>query len=106
LGAVKAALLLGAVFLGMASYPHTETQEMMNRSNLAPALADGTQLVIVAIPQEYKEWLCSGIENLREMARARAIALRATPALSIPQLLSQHNGPDNEDRSTASHSPR
>src|SRR5262249_32660823 len=56
LGMVKAGLILGAIFLGMASYPHANTQEMMDHSTLAPALADGMQVVIVAIPQEYKDW--------------------------------------------------
>jgi membrane protein required for colicin V production len=84
LGAVKAALVLGAVFLGMASYPHAETQEIMQRSSLAPALAEGTQLVIVAIPQEYKDWLAEGIENLRELARAKVTALGTAGGATIP----------------------
>jgi membrane protein required for colicin V production len=82
LGAVKAGLVLGAIFLGLASYPHTETQELINRSSLAPALADGTQLVIVAIPQEYKDWLSTGFEQLREMVKDRAAALQAVGAIS------------------------
>jgi uncharacterized membrane protein required for colicin V production len=84
LGAVKAALLLGAVFLGMASYPHPSTQEMMERSHLAPMLADSMQFVIVAIPQEYKDWLCNGLESVREMARARTAALRDSKAAAHP----------------------
>jgi membrane protein required for colicin V production len=76
LGAVKAGLLLGAVFLGMASYPHPSTQEMMDRSVLAPMLADGAQLVIVAVPQEYKDWLCNGLRDLRALAHHKAAELR------------------------------
>jgi uncharacterized membrane protein required for colicin V production len=72
LGALKAALVLGAVFLGMASYPHTRTQEVLDRSLIAPTLADGMQLVLVAVPQEYKDWLCNGLESLRELARIQA----------------------------------
>jgi membrane protein required for colicin V production len=72
LGVVKAGLILGAIFLGMASYPHPNMQEILDPSALAPALADGAQLVIVAIPQEYKDWLCEGLKNLREMARQKA----------------------------------
>ena len=83
LGAMKAALVLGAVFLGMANYPNAETQEIMHRSSLAPPLAEGTQLVIVAIPQEYKDWLCEGIENLRELARAKAAALGTAGGIDI-----------------------
>jgi len=77
LGAVKAALLLGAVFLGMASYPHPSTQELLERSSLAPALAEGAQLALVAVPQEYKDWLGSSAASLREMAKAKASELRA-----------------------------
>jgi uncharacterized membrane protein required for colicin V production len=76
-GSLKAALLLGAIFLGMANYPHPSTQEMMDRSTLAPALADGAQLAIVAVPQEYKDWLCNGLVQLREMAQTRIATLHA-----------------------------
>src|SRR5262249_40047103 len=38
LGAGKVALILGAIFLGMASYPHPRTQELLQKSVLAPAL--------------------------------------------------------------------
>jgi membrane protein required for colicin V production len=76
LGALKAGLLLGAVFLGMASYPHARTQEFLDRSLLAPPLAETMQLVIVAVPREYKDWLCSGLNNLRDLARTKAASLR------------------------------
>jgi uncharacterized membrane protein required for colicin V production len=105
LGSVKAALLLGAIFLGMASYPHASTQELMDHSSLAPALADGAQLAIVAIPQEYKDWLCSGIENIREMAKARADALRAAAGTNIPQLLSKRNETNETPAQTPSLGP-
>jgi len=98
LGTVKAALLLGAIFLGMASYPHASTQEMMDRSSLAPALAESTQLVIVAIPQEYKDWLCNGITSLRELAKAKAAALRAADGTAMPELLSNHKEPENTEK--------
>ena len=42
LGAIKVGLLLGAVFLGMANYPHASTQELLQHSSLAPGLADRT----------------------------------------------------------------
>ncbi len=84
LGAMKAALLLGAIFLGMVNYPHAEMQEIIHHSTLAPPLAEGTQLVIVAIPQEYKDWLCAGIENLRELAKTKATAIGTTGGVGIP----------------------
>ena len=85
LGAVKAALLLGAVFLGMASYPHASTQDLMERSSLAPALADSAQLALVAVPQEYKDWLGSGLTSLRDMAKAKTSALRAANGARGPE---------------------
>jgi uncharacterized membrane protein required for colicin V production len=88
-GSLKAALLLGAIFLGMASYPHPSTQEMMDRSTLAPMMADGAQLAIVAVPQEYKDWLCSGLAQLRELTRTKVAALHAAP----PRLPQNHIRP-------------
>ena len=87
LGMVKAGLILGAIFLGMASYPHANTQELMDRSTLAPALAEGMQLVIVAIPQEYKDWLCSGLQSLRDVARARAAGMVRLDPVGPPRQL-------------------
>jgi uncharacterized membrane protein required for colicin V production len=69
LGAVKAGLLLGALFLGMASYPHPSTREMLDRSLLAPRLAQGAQALLVAVPQEYKDWLADGVQSLRDITR-------------------------------------
>jgi uncharacterized membrane protein required for colicin V production len=77
LGATKTALILGAIFLAMANYPHPRTQMLMEKSALAPALADVTNLVIIAIPKEYKEELQSGLIHLREAAREKLHHLRA-----------------------------
>jgi membrane protein required for colicin V production len=72
LGGVKAGLLLGAVFLGMANYPHPSTRELLDRSALAPVLARGMQVVIIAVPQEYKDWLCNGVQTVRQVLTTEA----------------------------------
>jgi hypothetical protein len=83
-GAVKSALILGAVFLGMANYPHPRTQELMEKSVLAPALADALNTALIAIPPQYKEELANGLKNLRDLAREKARQLN-TPGQSTPQ---------------------
>jgi membrane protein required for colicin V production len=76
LGAVKTGLILGAICLAMANYPHSRTQEIMEKSVLAPVLADVTNVVIVAIPEEYKEELQRGLSRIRETAQERLRQLR------------------------------
>jgi membrane protein required for colicin V production len=76
LGAVKTALILGTLCLAMANYPSPRTEEIMERSVLAPALADVSNLVIIAIPEEYKKELQSGLIHLREAARNKIRLLR------------------------------
>ena len=76
LGAVKTALIVGAICLAMASYPNTRTQEILQKSALAPVLADVTNIVIIAIPDEYKEELQSGLSHLRDAAREQLRDLR------------------------------
>jgi membrane protein required for colicin V production len=71
LGAAKIALILGAIFLGMAYYPHPRTQELLQKSVLAPALAHGVDALLIAVPQEYKQELSSGLANLRETFQIR-----------------------------------
>jgi membrane protein required for colicin V production len=75
-GACKIGLVLAAVCLGLTAYPHPRTKEVMEKSTLAPVLAEGMEMVLFVIPEEYKSELCSGLKNLREMARAR-LALQA-----------------------------
>jgi membrane protein required for colicin V production len=69
LGAVKAALILGAIFLGVASIPHPSARELMDRSAIAPVLAAGANLAIAAIPAEYKAQLQEGLNKLHDPAR-------------------------------------
>ncbi len=69
LGAVKAALLLGAIFMGVLNYPHPATQEMMRKSALAPLLARGTETLVSALAWEYRQEVQDGIDNATKALR-------------------------------------
>ena len=74
LGLGKMALILAAVFLGLANYPHPKTKELMEKSILAPVLAGGMEIALVVIPQEYRNELCEGFNHLRDLARNKGNA--------------------------------
>ena len=79
-GSIKAALILGVVFLTVISYPHPSTQEVMRQSRLAPVLAGGMELSLRAVPAQYTNDLRAGMEKLKEAAdqKAKEIAGQAT----------------------------
>ncbi len=84
LGVVKTGLVLGTLFLGLANYPNAHTQEIMKESVLAPALAEGMNVVISAIPEQYRTELQNGLKNLREAAQKKLDELRSGKGLSLP----------------------
>src|SRR4051794_25695971 len=63
LGAGKAALILGALFLGLGFFPHPSTREMMQKSTLAPALAHGVQTLVTALLSEYRDEVRGGLQE-------------------------------------------
>jgi membrane protein required for colicin V production len=63
LGAVKAGLILGAVLLGLTSFPHAATRELLDRSALGPPLARGVELLVSAVVGQYGEDLRGGVED-------------------------------------------
>jgi uncharacterized membrane protein required for colicin V production len=69
MGACKMALIVAAICLGLTAYPNPTTTEVLEKSTLAPVLAEGMEMVLLVIPQEYKTELCNGLKNLREFAR-------------------------------------
>jgi membrane protein required for colicin V production len=66
-GAGKMALIMGACCLATANYPHPITKELMAKSSLAPAFADGMEHLLVIIPDDYKENLRDTLVSLREL---------------------------------------
>ena len=72
LGVVKAAGVLAVVCWAAASLPHPKTHEIMEKSTLAPMLADGMEAVLLIIPSELKQDLWDGVHNLKALARPKS----------------------------------
>lgn len=71
LGLVKASVLLAIVCWGLASLQHPKTQETLERSLLAPTLANGMDMALHCIPPGVKTELQEGLDNLKELARGK-----------------------------------
>ncbi|MCI0465322.1 MAG: CvpA family protein [Gemmataceae bacterium] len=69
LGATKAGLILGAIFLALRSLPSQSTQEMVQRSTMASLLAKGTENLVVVLVGDYQDKLRGGVEDLSKAAR-------------------------------------
>src|SRR5262245_38458949 len=72
LGGCKAALILGAAFLAMKHLPLPPTQEVMQKSALAPVLAQGVENLVSAVASEYRDELRDGLEGLGRTLREHA----------------------------------
>jgi membrane protein required for colicin V production len=70
-GACKMGLLLAAVCLGVTALDQPVSRTVMEKSQVAPVLAESMEFVLVVIPQDYKTELCSGLKSLRDFARTR-----------------------------------
>jgi len=69
IGIIKAGLLAGAILLGVALYATPgEADDMLGESKVAPVLLKSMQVVIVAVPQQYKDRLGETIERLKHVA--------------------------------------
>lgn len=68
LGALKAALLSGAVLMGLALIGIPQTDEAIARSQVAQVELQMMRGVIVAVPQDYKEQFTEARERIQEKA--------------------------------------
>jgi membrane protein required for colicin V production len=69
IGVVKAGLLAGAILLGVALYATPgEADNALGESKVAPVLLKTMQVVIVAVPQQYKDRLGETLERLKHVA--------------------------------------
>jgi uncharacterized membrane protein required for colicin V production len=68
LGALKAALLSGAVLMGLAMVGIPQTDEAIARSQVAQVELQIMRGVIVAVPQDYKEQFKDARERIQEKA--------------------------------------
>jgi uncharacterized membrane protein required for colicin V production len=101
MGACKMGLVMAAICLGLTAYPHPSTKEVLEKSKLAPVLAEGMEMILLVIPEEYKTELCNSLKNLRELARTHLEQTKKerTPAPGVPK-----NEPAPEDKSQPPHS--
>jgi membrane protein required for colicin V production len=83
-GTAKGALILGAIFLAVISYPHPSTKEIMEQSRLAPILASGANLCLKLVPTQYTNDLQSGLDNLKQAAKDKALEIKEPPRLPLP----------------------
>jgi len=65
-GALKAGLLAGAILLGVALYD-PDADGVLGESKVAPALLKTMRVVIVAVPQQYKDKLGDTLERLKHV---------------------------------------
>ena len=70
-GTLKASLLAGAVLMGVALYATPESDDTLARSKIAPVLLKGMRVVMVAVPQKYKDDLSQTLDRLKKDAAAK-----------------------------------
>jgi membrane protein required for colicin V production len=69
-GAAKAAVCIGIVCLLLQYWAHPMTREWMSKTQIAPAMAQGTEHAIAMIPPSYKQAVLEGFADLRERLAA------------------------------------
>jgi membrane protein required for colicin V production len=68
LGAAKVGLFLAILSWAIVSAQHPKAQEIVERSVLAPALAEGLDAALLFLPPDWQEELHSGLENVKDLA--------------------------------------
>src|SRR5262249_12712229 len=68
LGVVKTGLLLAVLCWTLASLPQPRAREILDRSLLAPALADGLETALPFVPTDWKTELRAGLESVKDLA--------------------------------------
>jgi membrane protein required for colicin V production len=71
-GFTKAALLIGAVLMGLAIYPTDQTDAVLANSLLSPMLLQGMRAVTIAVPQEYRDQLNASLERIKKEGADKA----------------------------------
>ena len=69
LGATKTALVLGGIFLALMHFSHPRTDELLQKSAIAPVLATATETVVSVIPSEQMQEWRSGVEEWKGMVK-------------------------------------
>jgi uncharacterized membrane protein required for colicin V production len=68
LGAGKAALVLGILCWTLVSVQQPKAQEIVDRSLLAPALAEGLETALLFVPADWKTDLRASLEGVKDLA--------------------------------------
>ena len=71
-GVLKAPLLAGAVLMGVALYATPQSDDTLAGSKIAPVLLQEMRVVIVAVPQKYKDDLVHTLDRLKKEAADKA----------------------------------
>jgi membrane protein required for colicin V production len=71
-GFTKAALLIGAILMGLAIYPTDQTDAVLSNSLLSPVMLQGMRAVTIAVPQEYKDELNASLERIKKEGTDKA----------------------------------
>ncbi|MBX9680198.1 MAG: CvpA family protein [Gemmataceae bacterium] len=71
-GVAKAALCVGVACLLLQYWAHPMTREWMTKTQIAPAMAQGTEQAIALIPPSYKQAVLEGFAELRERLASNA----------------------------------
>src|SRR5262249_3449810 len=65
-GTLNAALMAGALLLGLTLFSTPAIDATLAESRIAPVLLQGMRGVILLVPQEYKDGLNAGLERIRK----------------------------------------
>jgi uncharacterized membrane protein required for colicin V production len=78
LGAAKAALILGAIFLGLTTFAPEASQVPLEQSSLAPVLRNGADRLFQAIPVEYRDGFWAQLRQLDVLEETEPAAEEAS----------------------------
>lgn len=65
-GVLKAGLVAGGVLLGVAVYATPASDKTLAESKIAPVLLKGMRVVILAVPQKYKDSLSETLDRVQK----------------------------------------
>lgn len=80
LGAAKMGAVVAVICAALVALPAPAIQECTAQSTLAPLFARGTEVGIELIPEEYRNQLADGLQQLREMMPPPRRSETAPPA--------------------------
>jgi membrane protein required for colicin V production len=79
-GAGKAALIMGALFMAVISFPNPVTDDVIKQSRGAPVLAAGAGLALKLVPKQYTDDLQNGLNKLQQEAEQQGKDVEAKEA--------------------------